>query len=91
MYAEMSHCRVCQNDRRHKQVCKSCARRYLKCRICGTEDLAKAEQIGVVELRIERSCKNCGPSGNELDGKLLKQRNNMVLKPENSYLRRRIS
>lgn len=91
MYAEVASCRVCQNDRRYKQVCKSCARRYLQCRVCGTEHLEFAEQIGVVELRIANNCKRCGPSGEKLDMRLLKQKNYIKLKPEDSYMRRRIS
>lgn len=91
MHVKVEECRVCQNDKRQKNVCKSCARRYLQCRICGTEHLELAEQIGIRELRIERTCRNCGPSGNELDGRLLKQKNNAKLKPEDSYMRRRIS
>ena len=90
-YATIETCRVCQNDKRHKSVCKSCARRYLQCRICGTEHLEFADKIGVVELRIANNCKTCGPSGNKLDPRLLKPKNHSVVKPEDSYMRRRIS
>lgn len=91
MYSDIDHCRVCMNDRRHKSVCKSCAARYLRCRICGTEDMSQAELIGVMELRIANTCKHCGPGGNQLNPALLAPKNNLKLKPGDSYMRRRIS
>lgn len=89
-YPVPDQCRVCMNDRRFKRLCKSCTRRYLTCPYCQTEHPEHSEMVGIVRVDVGRLCKNCGPSQDKkLDFKLLKQKNNSVVR--DSFLRRRVS
>jgi len=89
-YVEPGKCRVCMNDRRFKSLCKRCTGQYVTCRYCLTEHPELTDKLGIVRIDMAMSCKVCGPSPDKkLDFKLLKQKNNSVVK--DSFLRRRIS